>query len=132
MQRNEGHTFSGKSKRIWYAFQIYSSLGKLLHSKEYGIDIDAICIKLMKELPKDYQENPSKYHKDHVIPLVSFNHNNIEEIKTVGEKFDPKYHEAIGEEESEKYVAGMVIKEMAGGYKMGDRVIRPAKVIIAK
>jgi len=57
---------------------------------------------------------------------------NIEEIKTVGETFDPKFHEAIGEEESEKYVAGTVVKEMSGGYKMGDRIVRPAKVIISK
>lgn len=57
---------------------------------------------------------------------------NIEEIKTAGEKFDPKFHEAIGEEESEKYVSGMILKEISGGYRMGDKVVRPAKVIISK
>lgn len=55
----------------------------------------------------------------------------VEEIKTVGEKFDPVVHESAGEEESEKE-HGIIIKEVSGGYKMGDRVIKPARVIISK
>jgi len=57
---------------------------------------------------------------------------NIEEIKTIGEKFDPKVHEAIGEEETESGKTGEIIKEIDGGYKMGDRVIKAAKVVINK
>lgn len=56
----------------------------------------------------------------------------IEEIKTVGEKFDPNMHESMGEEEVEGKEAGIIIKELVGGYKMGTRVIKAAKVIIAK
>lgn len=56
----------------------------------------------------------------------------IEEIKTVGEKLDTRYHEAAGEEESESQKSGIITKEVDGGYKMGERVIKPAKVIISK
>jgi molecular chaperone GrpE len=56
----------------------------------------------------------------------------VEEIKTVGEKFDPNLHEAGGEEEVEGVESGMIVKEIVGGYKMGERVIRAARVIIAK
>jgi molecular chaperone GrpE len=56
----------------------------------------------------------------------------VEEIRTVGEKFDPKYHEAAGEEEVEGKEAGGVVKEVSGGYKVGERVIRAARVIISK
>jgi len=56
----------------------------------------------------------------------------VEEIKTVGEKLDTRYHEAVGEEEVEDKESGMIIKETDGGYKMGERVIKPAKVIISK
>ncbi len=56
----------------------------------------------------------------------------IEEIKTVGEKFDPNMHESMGEEEVEGQEPGMVIKELIGGYKMGGKVIKAAKVIISK
>ena len=56
----------------------------------------------------------------------------VEEIKTVGEKFDPNLHEAVGHEESEDKDEGEIIREVAGGYKMGERVIRAAKVIVVK
>lgn len=54
----------------------------------------------------------------------------VEEIKTVGEQFDPRLHEAAGEEEGSK--PGTIVKEVTGGYKMGERVIKPARVIICK
>lgn len=56
----------------------------------------------------------------------------VEEIKTVGEKFDPAVHEAAGEEVAEGAEPGTVIKEIVPGYKMGERVIRAAKVIVVK
>jgi molecular chaperone GrpE len=56
----------------------------------------------------------------------------IEEIKTIGEKFDPAFHEAVGEEEKEDAEAGAILKEIEGGYKMGEKVLKPAKVIVCK
>jgi len=56
----------------------------------------------------------------------------IEEIKTVGEKFDPALHESVGEEEVEGKESGEIIKEVAGGYKMGNKAFKVAKVIISK
>ena len=56
----------------------------------------------------------------------------VEEIKTVGEKFDPNLHEAVGHEQAGDKAEGEIIREVAGGYKMGERVIRAAKVIVAK
>ncbi|MBI2037701.1 MAG: nucleotide exchange factor GrpE [Candidatus Magasanikbacteria bacterium] len=55
----------------------------------------------------------------------------VEEIKTVGEKFDPRVHEAIGEESSEGE-SNLVLKEVEGGYKRGDKIIKAARVIISK
>jgi len=54
----------------------------------------------------------------------------VEEIKTIGEKFDPNLHEAVGEEEGGE--AGVILKEVSGGYKMGEKVIMPAKVIVSR
>ena len=64
----------------------------------------------------------------------------VEEIKTVGEKFDPNLHEAAGEEAtpSSDGVSTsfrqpcIIIREITGGYKMGDKVVKAAKVIISK
>ena len=70
---------------------------------------------------------------------------NVQEIKTVGEKFDPHWHEAVSalepalnQDESGsgriqgKIEPGTILKEVEGGYKMGDKVIKPARVIISK
>ncbi len=56
--------------------------------------------------------------------------NGIEEIKSLGEKFDPAIHECISQEESEK--KDLVIKELAKGYKLNGKMIRPAKVVVGK
>lgn len=58
--------------------------------------------------------------------------NNIEEIKTVGQMFDPRLHEIVGEEEVEGIPPHQVVKELDGGYTIGDKVIKVAKVIVAK
>lgn len=56
----------------------------------------------------------------------------VEEIKTVGEKFDPMLHEAGGDEEVEGKESGEILREVSGGYKMGGKVIRAARVIVCK
>ncbi len=51
----------------------------------------------------------------------------VERVKTVGEEFDPKYHEAISMEEGEG-TREVVSEELQSGYKLGDEVIRHAMV----
>lgn len=60
------------------------------------------------------------------------NRYSVETIKTVGEKFNPELHEAVGEEEKEGTDAGMIVREVDSGYKSGERVIKCAKVIVSK
>ncbi len=56
----------------------------------------------------------------------------IEEIKTVGEKFDPNFHEAIVHEEKEGFAEDVIFEEVAPGYMVDDKVLMPAKVKVAK
>jgi molecular chaperone GrpE len=56
----------------------------------------------------------------------------IEEIKTLGEKFNPNLHEALTHEEKEGYEAEQIFEEVAPGYLLGDKVLIPAKVKVAK
>ena len=56
---------------------------------------------------------------------------NIERIDAVGAPFDPNFHEAVMQEESEEYESGVVMKELQSGYRLGERVIRPAMVVVA-
>ncbi|MCI0643376.1 MAG: nucleotide exchange factor GrpE [Chloroflexi bacterium] len=52
----------------------------------------------------------------------------VEQIQAVGQPFDPNFHEALSLKESDEYESGTVIEELQAGYKLGDRVIRPALV----
>lgn len=56
----------------------------------------------------------------------------VEPIEAAGQPFDPKVHEAISHEETDEAKAGYVIDVVKQGYRMGDRVLRPALVRVAK
>ena len=53
----------------------------------------------------------------------------LQDIKAVGEPFDPRYHEAVLQAEGKE---GIVLEEVQKGYKLHDRVIRPAMVVVGK
>lgn len=57
---------------------------------------------------------------------------NIEPFESLGEKFDPARHEAIHVIEHNDEEEGKILEESEIGYKIKDRVLRPAKVIVAK
>jgi len=52
-------------------------------------------------------------------------------IETVGAAFDPNQHQAIAQEPSDQYPAGTVTRAAQSGYKLHDRVIRPAQVFVS-
>ena len=56
----------------------------------------------------------------------------VTEINPEGEAFNPMEHEAIGSEESSALPAGHVLRVFKKAYKLHDRLIRPAQVLIAK
>lgn len=56
----------------------------------------------------------------------------VTEIEAQGQAFDPNLHEAITSEESDEYESGQVIEVLQKGYLIGDRVLRPARVRVAK
>ena len=53
-------------------------------------------------------------------------------ILTTGEPFDPRVAEAIGTQRADGVENDIVIAEAQRGYRLGDRILRPAKVIVAK
>ncbi len=56
----------------------------------------------------------------------------LEPIVSVGSPFDPKLHEAIGHEESSDQPEDTVVAELRRGYRIRDRVVRPALVKVAR
>lgn len=58
--------------------------------------------------------------------------NGVQPFNSLGETFDPHLHEAVETESKEGSAPGKIIEEFVRGYKMGDKIIRPARVKVAK
>ena len=56
----------------------------------------------------------------------------LQPIDSVGSRFDPKLHEAVGHEESSEHAEDTVVSELRRGYRIRDRVVRPALVRVAR
>ena len=56
----------------------------------------------------------------------------VEPISSVGEQFDPELHEAVDTEETDREMDGKVIAEYSRGFRMGDRLLRPARVKVGR
>ncbi len=56
----------------------------------------------------------------------------LQEIDALGKEFDPIWHEAVSQKETDEAKEGEVIEQARKGYKLNDRLIRPANVIVAK
>ncbi len=56
----------------------------------------------------------------------------VKPIQTVGALFDPRFHESVMSEPSPDHREGEVIEELRRGYMLGDRLLRPAMVKVAK
>jgi molecular chaperone GrpE len=56
----------------------------------------------------------------------------VKPIDALEQPFDPNFHEAIGQEESDEFADNTVIREYQKGYLLYDRLIRPAMVVVSK
>lgn len=56
----------------------------------------------------------------------------VEPIASVGEPFDPELHEAVDTEETDPEMDGIVVDEYSRGFRMGDRLLRPARVKVGR
>ncbi len=56
----------------------------------------------------------------------------LEEVDAAGQPFDPAFHEAVSEQESSDVPEGHVLQQLRKGYKLKERLLRPATVVVAK
>jgi molecular chaperone GrpE len=85
-------------------------------------------LKTSKDLSK-FLENITIIEKD----LVSiFERNRIKKIETKDKKFDPNFHQAMSEIEDIHAAPGTILQEIQAGYMLGERLLRPALVGVAK
>jgi molecular chaperone GrpE len=56
----------------------------------------------------------------------------IEEIKPLGEKFNPEFHDAVAMANSDRYPSDIVMDVIQSGYQLNGRVTRPARVVVSR
>ena len=109
-----------------FAKESLAILDNLQRAKE-AIKNDS-SLKENKDLEK-FLENISVIEKD----LVSiFEKNNIRKIEAKGKIFDPNLHQAMAEIEDSNFKSGDVVQEIQPGYMLGERLLRPALVAVAR
>jgi molecular chaperone GrpE len=63
--------------------------------------------------------------------MTAFERLEVTPIEAMGQPFDPNLHEAISQQESDQ-PAGTIVQVLQRGYRVGDRLLRPALVVVAK
>jgi molecular chaperone GrpE len=76
---------------------------------------------LVEGLEMTHREILKVFEKFHVTP-----------ISAMGQVFDPTFHEAVMQEETDQYPGNTVVKELQKGYLIHDRLLRPSMVVVAK
>jgi molecular chaperone GrpE len=56
----------------------------------------------------------------------------LEEVDATGKQFDPNLHEAVAQKETAEVPEGHVVQQLRKGYKLRERLLRPASVVVAK
>lgn len=89
----------------------------------------ALETKADDENQKAMHEGISLTHKLFLDTLKKFN---VEQLSPLGESFDPALHEAMVMQESDEHEPNSVMMVVQTGYQLNGRLIRPARVIVAK
>lgn len=84
--------------------------------------------KMPEDLKKDESVKGILQIKNQILDFLK--NQGVEEIKTVGEKFDPNLHEAVETQDGQE--SGIILEEVQKGYMINGRLLRAAKVKVAK
>lgn len=94
----------------------------------------------LQALPQDERDTADEIEKNLIAGvelterelLNVFQRHGIRKLETVGQKFDPNFHQAVYEVPTSEKPPGTVMQEMQAGYAVGDRCLRPAMVGVSK
>jgi molecular chaperone GrpE len=104
-------------------------------------DIIRKILPVLDDLERALQNHPSDSAPDSWVNGIELIYRKLESIleaegvtrmQVEGQLFDPNFHEAITHEESDEHQSGQIISVVQHGYLLGERVIRPALVRVAK
>ncbi len=108
----------------------YANAGLILKILPILDNFDLAEKKISENLKNDENVKGILQIKTQILDFLK--NQGIEEIKTIGEKFDPNFMEVMEEIKKPETEAGTVVEEVKRGYKIHGKVIRPAKVKVSK
>ena len=138
--KEEYDELDDRYKRMFAEFENYKKRSQKEKEGIYGMitgDVVASMLPVMDNLQKaaeaksedvGYQEGVKLVYRQFAEALKSLG---LEEIETVGKRFDPEFHEAVSHIEDNTKGDQEIVQEYRKGYKIGNKVVRHSMVIVA-
>ena len=139
-ENNELEEMTDRYKRLFAEFENYKKRSQKERENLYNMitgDVVGTMLPVMDNLEKaaavktedvSYQEGVKLVVKQFSDVLKKFG---VEEIETIGKRFDPELHEAVSHIEDNQKGEQEIVEEYRKGYKLGSKVIRHSMVIVA-
>lgn len=126
----EFDNYKKRASREMEEFRKYSnqSLIKEMLSVVDSLELAMNSANGHKDIDKGLLDGLAMTHKEIIKVFEKFS---VKPISAMGQPFDPAYHEAVMQEETDEYPANTVINELQKGYLIHDRLLRPAMVVVA-
>jgi molecular chaperone GrpE len=105
------------------------AIGEALKTLLPSLDSLELALRTPSRDPKEFRRGVDLIRQQMDLAMQSLG---LRRIPAEGKLFDPNLHEAIEVVESTDARDGEVVEQIHAGYKLGDRLLRPAKVLVAR
>ncbi len=138
--QEEYNELDDRYKRMFAEFENYKKRSQKEKESIYGMitgDVVASMLPVMDNLQKaaesktndvGYQDGVKLVYRQFAEALKGLG---LEEIETVGKRFDPEFHEAVSHIQDDTKGEQEIVQEYRKGYKIGNKVVRHSMVIVA-
>ena len=137
---SEYEELNDRYKRLLAEFENYKKRSQKEKDGIYGMitgDVVATMLPIMDNLEKAAAAKTEDTKYKEGVNLVARQFQDalkrlgLEEIETVGKRFDPEFHEAVSHVQDETKGEQEIVQEYRKGYKIGNKVVRHSMVIVA-
>lgn len=137
---SEYEELDDRYKRLLAEFENYKKRSQKERENIYGMitgDVVATMLPIMDNLEKAADSKTSDASYQEGVRLVyrqfseSLKRLGLEEIETVGQRFNPEYHEAVSHIQDESKGEQEIVQECRKGYRIGNKVVRHSMVVVA-
>lgn len=137
---SEYEELNDRYKRLLAEFENYKKRSQKEKEGIYGMitgDVVSSMLPIMDNLEKAAEAKTEDTAYQDGVKLVARQFREalrslgLEEIETIGQRFDPEFHEAVSHIEDETKGEQEIVQEYRKGYKIGNKVVRHSMVIVA-